>query len=35
MDDGFVLLATAKAAAGFVIQCRKLRRWEREQVMTA
>jgi catalase len=35
MDDGFIQLASAKGAATFVIACRKLRRWEREQVVTA
>jgi catalase len=35
MDDGFIPLATGKGAAAFVIACRKLRRWEREQVVTA
>jgi hypothetical protein len=35
MDDGFVLLSTAKAAADFVTMCRKVRRWEREKVVTA
>jgi catalase len=35
MDDGFVLLSTAKAASDFVSTCRKVRRWEREKVVTA
>jgi catalase len=35
MDDGFVQLATAKGAAAFITACRKLRRWEREQVVMA
>jgi len=33
MDDGFIQLATAKGAAAFVVACRKLRRWEREQMV--
>jgi catalase len=35
MDDGFVLLSTAKAASDFVTVCRKVRRWEREKAVTA
>jgi catalase len=35
IDDGFVSLDKAKGAAKFVTACRKLRRWEREQVITA
>jgi catalase len=35
MDDGFVPLAKAKGPAAFIAACRKLRRWEREQVVMA
>lgn len=35
MDDGFVPLAKAKGPATFVAACRKLRKWDREQVVTA
>ncbi len=34
MDDGFVLLSTAKAPADFVAMCRKVRRWDREKMVT-
>ena len=34
MDDGFIPLAKAKGAGAFIVACRKLRRWEREQVVT-
>jgi catalase len=35
MDDGFVPLAKGKGPATFVAACRKLRKWSREQVVTA
>jgi catalase len=35
MDDGFIPLGKAKGAATFVAACRKIRKWEREQVVTA
>jgi catalase len=34
LDEGFVELANAKSAAQFVSSCRKLRLWQREQVLT-
>jgi catalase len=34
MDNGFIELTGAKSAATFVTACRKLRLWEREQVVT-
>lgn len=33
MDEGFIPLAKAKGAAAFVVACRKLRIWTREQVV--
>lgn len=35
MDDGFVLLNKANGPADFVVACRKLRRWEREQLLNS
>jgi catalase len=35
MDDGFISLAQGKGPAAFVAACRKLRKWEREQLVTA
>jgi catalase len=35
MDEGFVPIAKAKGPATFIAACRKLRRWEREQVVTS
>ena len=34
LDEGFIDLAGAKGAAQFVAACRKLRLWQREQVVT-
>jgi catalase len=35
MDDSFVVLSKAKGPATFVAACRKLRKWDREQVVVA
>jgi catalase len=34
LDEGFIELTNAKSAAQFVVACRKLRFWQREQVVT-
>jgi catalase len=34
MDEGFIELATANGVSQFVAACRKLRVWDREQVVT-
>jgi catalase len=34
LDDGFIELTGRKSAAQFVAACRKLRLWQREQVVT-
>jgi catalase len=35
MDDGFIALDKAKGPRTFLLACRKLRRWEREHLVTA
>ena len=35
LDEGCIPLDSAKAASAFITACRKLRRWEREQVVRA
>ena len=35
LDEGCIPLDSAKAASAFITACRKLRRWEREQVVKA
>ena len=35
LDEGFIELTGTKSAAQFVAACRKLRLWQREQVVTA
>jgi catalase len=34
LDEGFIDLTNAKGAAQFVSSCRKLRLWQREQLVT-
>ncbi len=34
MDDGLVLPTTSKGPSRFLAGCRKLRKWEREKVVT-
>ena len=35
LDDGCIPLKAGKAAPAFIAACRKLRRWEREQIINA